>query len=81
MAPLSGLSASRYAPSLTKVGAAIFERGEGVYGFQGLRAYKQKFGPTWRPLFVAAPGHVSLSLALLDAALLTSGGWVGLLRR
>ncbi|MFZ4120354.1 MAG: phosphatidylglycerol lysyltransferase domain-containing protein [Caulobacterales bacterium] len=80
MAPLSGLSASRYAPLMSKLGAAIFERAEYVYGFQGLRAYKQKFGPQWRPLFIAAPAHVSLPLALLDVGLLTAGGWLGPLK-
>jgi len=81
MAPLSGLPASRYAPVLNRLGAAIFERGEDIYGFQGLRAYKQKFQPTWCALFIAAPASVSLPLALLDVALLTSRGWLGIFRR
>ena len=42
-------------------------------------AYKAKFGPVWRPKFIAAPTTTPLALALLDVALLTSGGWLGLL--
>ena len=81
MTPLAGLPLSRYAPTLSKIGAAVYEAGEDVYGFKGLRAYKSKFAPDWRPVFIAAPGHVSLPLALLGAGLLTSGGVVGLVTK
>ncbi|WP_286952604.1 phosphatidylglycerol lysyltransferase domain-containing protein [Brevundimonas sp. UBA7507] len=79
MAPLSGLEDRRMAPVFARVGALVFEEGGAVYGFQGLRAYKAKFGPAWRPKFIAAPTTTPLALALLDVALLTSGGWLGLL--
>ena len=80
MAPLSGLRPSRYAPALTKVGHLAYDRGESLYGFRGLRAYKSKFAPDWKPLFIAAPPRVSLPVALMSVALLTSGGVLGLLR-
>ncbi|MFK4058619.1 phosphatidylglycerol lysyltransferase domain-containing protein [Brevundimonas sp. NPDC046655] len=79
MAPLSGLEDRRLAPVFARVGALVFEEGGAVYGFQGLRAYKGKFGPAWRPKFIAASTSTPLALALLDVALLTSGGWLGLL--
>lgn len=78
MAPLSGLEARRLAPATTQIGAAVYAEGERVYGFRGLRAYKAKFDPEWRPVFLAAPPGVSVPLALLDVALLTSNGWRGL---
>ena len=81
MTPLAGLPASRYAPALSKIGAAVYGAGEDLYGFQGLRAYKSKFAPDWRPVFIAAPGHVSLPWALLGAGLLTSGGVLGLVTK
>lgn len=79
MAPLSGLEPRRLAPAMTRLGAAVFAEGERVYGFRGLRAYKAKFDPVWRSMFIAAPPSVMMPLALLDVALLTSGGWAGLL--
>ncbi|RZJ04792.1 MAG: bifunctional lysylphosphatidylglycerol flippase/synthetase MprF [Brevundimonas sp.] len=79
MAPLAGLEDRRLAPVFARVGALVFEEGGALYGFQGLRTYKAKFGPDWRPRFIAAPASTPLPLALLDVALLTSGGWLGLL--
>ena len=79
MAPLSGLEDRRLAPVFARVGALVFEEGGALYGFQGLRSYKAKFAPEWRPRFIAAPASTPLALALLDVALLTSGGWRGML--
>ncbi|WP_292051192.1 MULTISPECIES: phosphatidylglycerol lysyltransferase domain-containing protein [unclassified Brevundimonas] len=79
MAPLSGLEDRRTSPVFARVGALIFEEANAIYGFQGLRSYKAKFGPNWRPKFIAAPTTTPLPLALLDVALLTSKGWRGLL--
>jgi lysylphosphatidylglycerol synthetase-like protein (DUF2156 family) len=78
MAPLAGLEDRRGAPIFGRVGALVYEEGGALYGFQGLRAYKSKFAPNWQPRFIAAPVSTPLSLALLDVALLTSGGWAGL---
>lgn len=81
MTPLAGLNAARYAAPMGRLGARVFALGDGIYGFQGLRDYKAKFGPVWKPVFIAAPGHVSLPLALTGTALLTSGGLAGMLAR
>lgn len=81
LAPLAGLDDRRLAPVFARVGALVFDEGEAVYGFSGLRAYKAKFSPDWRPRFIAAPPSTPLALALLDVALLTSGGWRGMLKR
>jgi phosphatidylglycerol lysyltransferase len=80
MAPLAGLENRRFSPLLSRLGALVYESGERVYGFKGLRAYKEKFDPEWRPLYVAAPPGVLLPAALADVALLTSGGFKGLLK-
>jgi phosphatidylglycerol lysyltransferase len=79
MAPLAGLGTHRLAPSFSKLGAAVFDAGEALYGFRGLRAYKEKFDPEWRPLYLAAPPGELMAFALLDVARLTSGGWRNLL--
>lgn len=80
MAPLSGLEDRPLAPAISRLGAFVYEEGGGLYGFEGLRAFKEKFGPRWEPVYIAAPGGWILSRALADAALLSSGGLVGLLR-
>lgn len=79
MAPLAGLEDRRLAPVFARVGALVFEEGGALYGFAGLRAWKSKFGPDWRPRFIAAPASTPMPFALLDVALLTSGGWRGVL--
>jgi len=80
MAPLAGLENRRLAPVFARVGALVFEEGGALYGFSGLRDYKAKFQPRWRPVFMAAPSSTPLPFALLDVAHLTSGGWLGLLK-
>lgn len=79
MAPLAGLEDRRVAPVFARVGALVFEEGGALYGFQGLRSYKAKFAPDWKARFIAASVSTPLPLALLDVALLTSGGWLGML--
>jgi phosphatidylglycerol lysyltransferase len=72
MAPLSGLEAHPLAPAWHKAGNLIFQHGEQIYGFEGLRAFKEKFRPEWRPRYLACPGGLSLPLVLLDVAILIS---------
>ncbi|MEZ5999651.1 bifunctional lysylphosphatidylglycerol flippase/synthetase MprF [Hyphomonas sp.] len=74
MAPLAGLEAHRLAPAMTRIGAFLFEHANAVYGFEGLRAYKEKFHPVWEPLYLAAPNARALPGALADVGILTSGG-------
>ncbi|KLK90486.1 hypothetical protein AA309_25740 [Microvirga vignae] len=73
MAPLSGLSGHRLAPSWHKIAAFVARNGENFYGFGGLRAYKEKFGPVWEPRYLACPGGWVLPQILLDVTSLISG--------
>ncbi|MGD8384759.1 MAG: bifunctional lysylphosphatidylglycerol flippase/synthetase MprF [Lysobacterales bacterium] len=82
MAPLSGLDQHALAPLWHKLGNLIFSHGEGFYNFEGLRTYKEKFNPLWRPRYIACPqGLMSLPRALLDTARLISGGYGKLLEK
>ena len=81
MAPLAGLEGDRLAPFMSKIGALIFEHGGRFYGFKGLRAFKQKFHPTWEPVYLAAPNQLTMPIALGNLALLSSGGVLGLLQK
>jgi phosphatidylglycerol lysyltransferase len=76
MAPLSGLEAHRLAPAWHKVGRLIYRYGENFYNFEGLRQYKEKFLPEWRPRYLAAPGGLAQPGVLLDVTSLISGGLV-----
>ncbi len=81
VAPLSGLENRRLAPLFARLGALIFTEGGALYGFEGLRTYKAKFASAWRPMYIAGRPGTIMPLALLDVALLTSGGWRGLLAK
>ena len=81
MAPLAGLLDRPLAPMLSRIGRLLFERGEDIYNFQGVRRYKDKFDPEWAPRYVAGPQKWSIPVLLADVGLLSSGGMSGLTRR
>ena len=68
MAPLAGLAPERSRRIWDKFGAAIFRHGGHFYNFAGLRAFKQKFDPDWRPRYLAVPTALPPLLPLADAA-------------
>jgi phosphatidylglycerol lysyltransferase len=67
MAPLSGLVEHPLAPLWHKFGRLLAQRGGRFYGFEGLRAFKQKFDPVWVPRYLAAPPR-QVPAALFDVA-------------
>jgi phosphatidylglycerol lysyltransferase len=81
MAPLAGLEEHRLAPAWHKVGRFVYRHGEDFYNFAGLRKYKEKFHPQWRPRYLAAPGRLALPRVLFDVTTLISGGLADTLRR
>jgi len=74
MAPLAGLERHRLAPAWHKLGRFLYRYGETFYNFDGLRHYKEKFQPEWRPRYLAAPPGAALPRILLDVTALVSGG-------
>lgn len=74
MAPLAGLESHALAPLWSRFGNLVFRHGEHFYNFQGLRQYKEKFNPVWRPRYLASPGGLALPQILTDIATLISGG-------
>ncbi len=61
MAPLSGIRSRRLAPMWARIGALLYRHGDAFYGFEGLRAYKDKFSPTWTPRYIGAPPGLGLA--------------------
>ncbi|WP_386338213.1 bifunctional lysylphosphatidylglycerol flippase/synthetase MprF [Xanthomonas citri pv. citri] len=72
MAPLSGLAEHRLAGRWNRFASLVARHGERFYGFSGLRRFKSKFAPTWRPRYLVAPGGMHLPAALLDVTRLIS---------
>ncbi len=81
MAPFSGLQDSALAPLWNRLGAFVYRHGEHFYNFQGLRHYKDKFGPEWRSKYIAVPGGLRLPLILTNVAALISGGLKGVVTK
>ena len=81
MAPLSGLEQHPLAPMWQKFGNAIFRYADEYYSFEGLRAYKEKFGPRWEARYLACPGGLAFPRVLLDATILVSGGLSAVVRK
>ena len=81
MAPLSGLEARRGASLWTQFGAQIYRHGGHFYNFEGLRRFKEKFDPDWRPRYLACPTALPPVGPLTDASLLIAGGARGLAGR
>lgn len=73
MAPLSGLSGERLAPIWSRIGHAIYGHAEALYGFSGLRSFKEKFRPIWVPRYVATPPGLAVPRAMVDLVALVGG--------
>jgi phosphatidylglycerol lysyltransferase len=73
MAPLSGLADREFSPTWNRVGAFVYRHGEHFYNFEGLRAYKDKFHPVWRPRYIACPGRTALPRIIMDVTSLIAG--------
>jgi phosphatidylglycerol lysyltransferase len=74
MAPLSGMQDREFAPVWNRMAAFLYRHGEHFYNFNGLRRYKEKFDPEWRPRYLACPGGLALPRVLIDVTTLIAGG-------
>jgi phosphatidylglycerol lysyltransferase len=75
MAPLAGVVASPAHAIWNRLGGFVYEHGEALYGFQGLRAYKEKFDPVWEARYLACAAGWQLPRALADISALVAGGY------
>jgi phosphatidylglycerol lysyltransferase len=81
IAPLSGMPNRDLAPLWSKFALFVYKHGEYFYNFQGLRQYKDKFYPEWRPRYLACPGGLALPGVLTNVTTLISGGWKGVISK
>ncbi|MFT5495528.1 MAG: phosphatidylglycerol lysyltransferase [Kiritimatiellia bacterium] len=73
MAPLSGLEDHQLSPLWHQVGGWIYRHGEHFYNFKGLRSYKGKFNPVWKPKYLATLSGLRLPVVLYNINELISG--------
>jgi phosphatidylglycerol lysyltransferase len=66
LAPMSGIEARHLSPIWAKIANFIFRHGNALYGFEGLRTYKEKFAPLWTPRYIAGPSGLALIRSLAD---------------
>ena len=76
MAPLSGIESGGPEPGIRDVSYKprkwpilanfVYRHGEHFYNFQGLRKYKEKFGPQWIPKYLICPGGLAVPRVLGD---------------
>jgi phosphatidylglycerol lysyltransferase len=81
MAPLSGFEDSPVASLWNRLGAFVYEHGEAIYGFQGLRAFKEKFNPIWEPRYLVYPGGFRLPRIMADVSALVAGSYREVFRK
>ncbi len=81
MAPLSGMAKHELAPRWHRLGNLLFDHGEALYNFRGLRSFKEKFLPVWEPRYLAAPGGLAALATLTDVTALISRGLPGVLAK
>ena len=71
-APLSGLVDRRGASRWNRFGSLLYRRGNDLYSFDGLRGFKQKFGPVWSPHYLICPRGLDTARSLIDVTSLIS---------
>lgn len=60
MATLSNVGQLHYSYLRERLAGRVFEHFNGLYRFQGLRRYKEKYGPQWEPRFLVYRKDASL---------------------
>lgn len=70
VAPLAGLEEARDLAG--RLGRLVYRHGGRLYGFQGLRQFKDKFAPDWQPRYLVLPRLANPVLIVADLTRLIS---------
>ena len=83
MAPLKNVCADAVAHSgqWLKIAAVVSAKAERFYNFRGVREYKEKWQPTWRPRYLLVPARRHALPALIACAVEIAGGVRAVVRR
>ena len=81
--PFAGIGEHSEDPATEKAMHFIFEHMNGFYNFKGLHAFKEKFNPSWRPLYLAYGGKGGLPVVAMAVVRADSGqdGWFDFLKQ
>jgi phosphatidylglycerol lysyltransferase len=66
MASLSGMENSEFAPLWHRIAHQVFRHGDHFYNFEGLRHFKESFGPVWRSRYLACRAGLQLPAVFSD---------------
>jgi len=80
VAPLAAVGDLSGARLWERLAHLLFRHGEGLYHFQGLRSYKEKFQPRWVPRYMAYGESWEWPFAVVQVSVLIAGGWRAVLR-
>jgi phosphatidylglycerol lysyltransferase len=80
MAPLASVGTERGAHARERLARLLFQRGEQWYNFQGLRFFKEKYHPEWKPRYLAYQNAWEWPVVIAHASALIAGGWARILR-
>jgi phosphatidylglycerol lysyltransferase len=73
-APLAGVAPTALSTRWGRIAGFIWRHGDRFYNFQGLRAFKNKFSPSWEPRYFVSSGAIGPFVALADAVALIGAG-------
>lgn len=71
-APLSNVGFNNHSHLQEKLARLVYNSGNIFYSFDGLRRYKSKFSPIWKPRYLAYPKFMSLPEVFIDLCLLVA---------
>lgn len=72
-APLSNVGLNQFSTTKEKIVKYIYNYGNKLYSFKGLRKYKEKYHPEWKGIYLAYPKNSNLSLIVINLTKMISG--------
>ena len=73
LAPLSNVGQEKQSFVQERIAYFVYHLGSHFYSFDGLRRYKQKFGPEWRSLYICYSRHSWLLYNMLALQIVHQG--------
>lgn len=72
VAPLAQVGAAPRSHRAERIAHFIYEHGQKLYSFEGLRKFKDKFDPVWEPKYLAYPQPMSLPVLLIEVSMMVN---------